>query len=52
MSLSLAMTALVAAMGSPGPAGSGQYWSEARSDYESRRMAFMEHAASAGSGGL
>jgi hypothetical protein len=36
----------------PGPATAASYWAEPRGDYESRRFMFLEHAASAASGGL
>ena len=52
MSVSLPILALLVATGAAGPAGSGEYWSEPRGDYEARRQAFLQFAAASTSGGL
>ena len=51
MSASFYILAWLAAAG-PGPAATSDYWTEPRGDYDSRRADFLEHAASAVSGGL
>ncbi len=51
MSALLTLLASLAAAAT-GPSAAGDYWSEPRGDYESRRAAFLDHAAAATSGGL
>ena len=49
----VAVLASLAVVAPPAAAGSGpSYWAEPHGDYESRRQAFLQHAAASGSGGL
>ncbi len=52
MSVFLPILVLLVAANGPGSPGPAAYWAEPRGTYESRRAMFLEHAASAASGGL